>query len=271
MNITNFYLITFIKDFKIALSYRMQFMFSFISIFVSMFFIVIFSGLVDGSNNPVMDKYGGSYFVFLFFGFITAEMTMLFLNTMPFKIREYQLTGIFEELMMSGRKEFQIILSTLLYPCFFQLIRFSLYFVLFSILEPQNNFLSNLSNFSYLAIILFSTSLIGISLISSAFTILYKSKGVINTLYLSTSSILSGVAFPVDLLPNFLIFLGEFIPTTQFLKLVRADLADTLIQQDAILGLALLSVMAFVLIYLGIYLLNKSLLLSKQNGTLLTY
>ena len=81
MKTSNFYLTTFIKDFKIAFSYKMQFIFSFISIFISMFFIIIFSGLVDGAGNPVMDKYGGSYFVFLFFGFITAEMTMLFLVT----------------------------------------------------------------------------------------------------------------------------------------------------------------------------------------------
>ena len=266
----NFYLITFIKDFKIALSYKQQFLFNFLSIFVSMFFILIFSSLVDSSENPVMSKYGGSYFVFLFFGFITAEITMLFLNTMPMKIREYQLTGIFEELMMSGRKEFQIILSTLIYPCFFQFFRLSLYFLLFAMLQQADGFLGNISLYYFVAMILFILCLIGI-LIASVFTILYKSRGIINTVYLSLSSLLSGVAFPTELLPKALIFAGEFLPTTQFLKIARSDIVGSLVLEDVFSSILIMTIMAAVLISLGVYLLNKSLSLSRQNGTLLTY
>ena len=78
MNKQNFYIATFLKDLKIAYSYKLQFVFNLLSIFVSIFFIYIFSGLVDGSDNPIMEKYGGSYFVFLFFGFLTAELSVLF-------------------------------------------------------------------------------------------------------------------------------------------------------------------------------------------------
>jgi ABC-2 type transport system permease protein len=271
MSKNNFYISTFLKDFKIALSYKLQFIFNFLSIFVSIFFIFIFSGLVDGAENSIMEKYGGSYFIFLFFGFLTAELSVLFLNTMPMKIREYQLTGIFEELMMSGRKENQIILSTLLYPTFFQFIRFGLYLLLFSFFEEATNFTSNLSVFSFLALLLFCVSLIGISLISTAFTVLFKSKGIINTLYLSCSSVLSGVAFPVELLPKFLIYLGEVLPTTQFLKITRSDLAGIIALEEVYLSLTIMFIMAVFLITLGITLLNKSIDISKRNGTLLTY
>lgn len=271
MNKQNFYIATFLKDLKIAYSYKLQFVFNLLSIFVSIFFIYIFSGLVDGSDNPIMEKYGGSYFVFLFFGFLTAELSVLFLNTMPSKIREYQLTGIFEELMMSGRKEIHIILSTLIYPCFFQATRLSLYLLLFSFIAGSVDFIANLSIYSFLSLILFIVSLIGISLISAAFTVLFKSRGIINTLYLSVSSVLSGVAFPVELLPKFLSYFGEILPTTQFLKITRSDLAGTIKFEEAYLSLSIMLVMAVILFTMGSMLLNKSIAMSKRNGTLLTY
>ncbi len=271
MTKNNFYISTFLKDFKIALSYKLQFVFNFLSIFVSIFFIFIFSGLVDGTENSIMEKYGGSYFIFLFVGVLTAELSVLLLNTMPMKIREYQLTGIFEELMMSGRKENKIILSTLLYPSFFQFMRYGLYFLLFSLFEGAGDFTSNLSVFSFLALLLFSVSLIGISLISTAFTVLFQSRGIINTLYLSCSSVLSGVAFPVELLPKFLIYLGEIFPTTQFLNITRSDLAGIITLEDVYLSLSIMFFMAVFLISLGTTLLNKSIDMSKRNGTLLTY
>ena len=56
---------------------------------------------------------------FLIVGIITAEITVVMLNTMPNKVREYQLTGIFEELIMSGRNEIEIISSSISYPLIF--------------------------------------------------------------------------------------------------------------------------------------------------------
>ena len=125
----NFFFNTFIKDVRIALSYKLQFLFSLFSIFVSIAFISIFSVLVDSGDNKFLKPYGGSYFTFLFFGFLAAEMAVLLLNTMPTKVREYQLTGIFEELMMSGKREIDIIITILLYPIIFLIFRIFCYFL----------------------------------------------------------------------------------------------------------------------------------------------
>tara|TARA_Y100001968_G_scaffold276989_1_gene271573 strand:+ start:1449 stop:2267 length:819 start_codon:yes stop_codon:yes gene_type:complete len=272
MNNLNFYKETFKKDLKIALSYRIQFIFSIFSIFISIFFIFIFSNLFESGNSNILDRYGGSYFIFLLIGFITAEVTFFLLNTMPNKVREYQLTGIFEELIMSGRKEVEIILGCLLYPSSFQVMRLLVYAICLYFTPVDLSLLSNLSLVTLISFIIFCISIVGISLISAAVTITYKAPSIINSIYLSVTSILSGVAFPVELLPRFLIILGEFLPSTQFLKIIRSD---AVLEGNALdlnfIPFLLLICMTITLFLLGIYLINKSITIAKKNGNLLQY
>ena len=268
----NFLQDTIKKDFKIAFSYRLQFLFSFFSIFLSIAFIAIFSQLVDSANNKIFEEYGGSYFIFLFFGFITAEITILLLNTMPNKVREYQLTGIFEELIMSGQKESNIIIYSLGYPVLMLAFRLFIYFGCFVLIVNDLSFLTNLSFFGLTSLALFSMSLIGISLISVAVTVVYKSPNIINRSYLMLSSIFSGVAFPVEILPSGLSFISNMLPTTHFLKLFRFDSNSTVTIQNEMLGnYMILFFLSVSLFFIGIFLLKKSIKISKRNGSLLNY
>ena len=268
----NFYWQTFLKDLRIATSYKLQFTFSIFSIFISIFFIFIFSSLFESSSNQILDKYGGSYFNFLFVGFITAEITFLFLNTMPNKVREYQMTGVFEELIMSGRKEIEVILSSLLYPIIFQIFRLFCYLLALLLANIDLTFISGMGFATFFAALFFSFSMIGISLLSTAITITYKSPGIINRIYLSVTSIISGVAFPVELLPKFLEIIGEVLPTTQFLTIVRNDsisLNEGIFTYSE--NLIFLSVIAVILLIFGSFTLRKAIEVAKKNGSLLLY
>ena len=268
----NFYFQKFIKDLRIAASYKAQFIFSIFSIFVSIFFIYIFSSLFESSTSEVLDKYGGNYFNFLFFGFITAELTFLFLNTMPNKVREYQMTGIFEELIMSGRKEIDIIISSLIYPMVFQLFRLGCYFIALFVSGIELNFLQNFSMISVLAFFSFAVCLIGISFVSTAVTILYKTPSVINRIYLSATSILSGVAFPIELLPKYLEKISYIFPTTHFLNIIRNDSLNSWYDDYGFTeGMMILLILAVSLLILGVFLFNKSVQVAKKNGSLLLY
>lgn len=268
----NFYKETFFKDLKIALSYKTQFIFSILSIFITLYFVFVFSALFDSGENQYLQKYGGDYFMFLIIGVITAELTVVFLNTMPNKVREFQMTGIFEELIMSGKNEIEIILSSITYPLIFQLFRLICYFFAISIIPNDVIALNNISFISILSGALFFMALIGISLISTAFTIAFKSPSVINRIYLTLTSVLSGVAFPVELLPSFLMNLGSILPSTHFLELIRADIVNTELNfASAMKSLFVLSISALSLTIIGVILINKSIKISKTNGTLLQY
>ena len=133
-------------------------------------------------------------------------------------------------------------------------------------------FLNQLGYQSILAFLLFSINLIGISLISTAFTIIYKSPGIINRLYLSATSILSGVAFPIELLPKFLEILGQLLPTTHFLTIVRIDIVTSSEQISVNYGNFLFLILsAIALLIIGILIINKAIEVAKKNGSLLLY
>tara|TARA_Y100001980_G_C14534624_1_gene311033 strand:- start:562 stop:1371 length:810 start_codon:yes stop_codon:yes gene_type:complete len=269
MNNMIFLLETFIKDFKIALSYRLQFFLSIFSVFFSFYFLVIFSSLIDEGANSSLVKYGGNYFKFLFFGILVAEISNILLKTMPDTLRTYQRTGIFEELMLNGKKEISIILASLLYPGFRLFIRVIIYIFLYEFLIYEN-LLSNLNMISYLSILLFVLSLIGISLIGVAFTIFLKGSAVVPQMYLMLSSIVCGVAFPIELLPNILQIISEFFPTTHFLFIIRNNAfeIDSVDITYRIQALGFLSILFFTL---GAFLVSKAINLSKKNGSLLFY
>ena len=120
---------------------------------------------------------------------------------------------------------------------------------------------------SFLALILFSISIIGISLVGCAVTIILKGSSIIPQAYLLSSSILCGVAFPIEVLPNILQILSKIYPTTHFLEIVRNDYSIT--GADVTTNLFYLLVMAVLLNIFGISIIKMAINKSKKDGTLL--
>ena len=259
-----FFIETIIKDWKIATSYRVQFFLSFFSVFFTFLFLILFSSLVDNGQNTIIQSYKISYFQFLFFGIIIAELTNTLLNSMPLTIRNFQQTGIFEEIILSGRSEMAIIISSLLYPLIRLKLRILLYVLIYFFYE--NNLISFGAQ-TLISLILFVICLIGISFIGCAVTIVLKGSAIVPQFYLLSSSILSGVAFPVEMLPNILILFSDLLPTTHFLAILRADMIQTeLLHTKSLVILAFESVL---LIYIGIKMLKFAISNSKKHGNLL--
>ena len=269
MNNLIFFKETFIKDFKIAFSYRLQFYISLFSIIFSFFFLVIFSSLVGDGNEDILKNYKVDYFNFLFLGILIAEITNTLLNTMPNTIKNYQSTGILEELMLNGRRESTIILSSLAFPSFRLIIRMMVYIILFGFFSEENIFV-NLEALSLIYLLIFATSLVGISLIGSSLTIVLKGSSLIPQAYLLISSVLCGIAFPIELLPDFFIYFSDLLPTTHFLLLIRSDIVDGDFV-DFNYRFSMLCIQSLILIILGTICLNRAIKFSKKHGTLLFY
>ena len=259
-----FFYETFLKDFRIAISYRAQFILSFVSIIFSFYFLLVFGSFVDSGQNNLLSEYNLTYFEFLFFGILVAEVTNVIINTMPNTIKTYQQTGIFEELVLAGRREILIITASLTYPCFRLCIRLLAYFCLMSFFQNKFIFFDPITLF---ALILFCISLAGISLIGCAFTIFLKGSSVIPQAYLLLSSILCGVAFPIESLPPSLAHLGELFPTKHFLTIMRNDFSGANLSNTY--EIIVLLAMSSVFLIIGFRMIMLSIKLSKKDGSLL--
>ena len=104
---------TFTKDFKIAISYKLQFAFSIISIFITIYTFYLISKLIDSGSTIHLNEYDIVIYFFWYLNY-SAEISLNLIINPVRSVREMQLTGVFEELIASGRPIYQIALSTLL-------------------------------------------------------------------------------------------------------------------------------------------------------------
>ncbi len=267
----NFLIQTFIKDLKIVLSYKLQFMFSLLSILITLFTFYLISALVgDGANNH-LNEYENNYFKFLFFGIITAEITLI-ISTLPnSNIRNMQLTGVFEQLLASGRNEYLIILSTFIYPIFWLSFKIMVYFLVGFIFFDIDISYFNISFVDFFSLIFFIISIIGIGCLSISATIFFKSSNFVSALYLSLSALLGGIAYPLSVLPEPLRALSNLLPTTHFLEIIRTGSYSINFNNEVFNHLIMLVIISIIFFILGILSLKISIELSKKNGSLLYY
>lgn len=262
---------TFSKDLKIAMSYKVQFAFSIISILITILTFFLISKIVDTSNSKYLDEYS-SYMFFLIFGVISAEISMILITNPSRNIREMQMTGIFEELIASGKDVHEIILSTFLYPAAWLFLRIILYLAAAIFIFNISMQLNNLSYISALSVLIFIFGMVGIGLISISSIITIKSGNYIGALYLSISSMLGGVAYPITVIPEKFRIICELIPTTHFLEIFRKDALNHKLEFIEIsFNFIFLSALSFLLFFLGLYLVKVSIKIAKKHGSLLFY
>ena len=266
-----FFYETFLKDFKIAISYKAQFAFSIISIFITILTFFLISKLIDSGNSIYLDEYS-SYMFFLIFGVIGAEISMILITNPSKNIREMQLTGVFEELIASGKNISAIVLSTFIYPTVWLSLRIMVYIIAAVFIFNIGIELSNLSYVTIISLLVFVISMIGVGLISISLIITIKSGNFIGTMYLSISSLLGGVAYPISVLPEKIRFMSELLPTTHFLNIFRLDAINTELTFAEISNdFKLLLLLSLLLFSFGLYLLKISIKIAKRQGSLLFY
>lgn len=266
-----FILEAFLKDLRIALSYKAQFAFSIISIFVTIFTFFLISKLIDSSKSIHLEEYS-SYMFFLIFGIISAEMSNIIITNPSKNIREMQLTGIFEELIASGRNISEIILSSFIYPFVWMILRVTLYLLFAIYIFNIGIQLEKLSYLSLFALLLFFISMVGVGLISISSIIAIKSGNYIGSLYLSLSALLGGIAYPTSVLPNQIKFMSDLLPTSHFLSIFRKDAMKTdLAFYEISYHFISLIFLSSIFIFIGLCMLKVSIKIAKKHGSLLYY
>ena len=190
------------RDFLIALSYKFQFFISIFSIFISVYIFFFFSKFFETSNIYLQD-YANDYFFFLLTGFCIMDMVFRISITMNTEIRNYQLTGVFEELINLPTPLINVLLYSHIYPFIMSLFRSTLFF-LFAIIifDLVVNFEHII--FILLAMILTILSFIGIGMIAGAYALVYKKGNPISSLNRYVTLIIGGIFFPTSVLPPWL-------------------------------------------------------------------
>lgn len=257
----------FIRDIKIYASYKLLVFTTIFGIIMNAILFFYFSKLIDSSPNPYLS---GSYYLYVIYGIAATDLSVVIINRLNNEIREYQLTGVIDNLLSSQHSDLKILLLSYPFGIFLAILRFFIYIALASFIS--NQYILELGNLPYLILILtlYISVIIGIGLMASSFTILYKRGNPILYIYFFLSSSIGGVFFPPAVFPAQVQFLSDLMPIKILLDILRDF--EVGFHLDTV-GDRLLALLCYALLFLivGFVLVKFALKMARMKGQLTNY
>ena len=203
-------------------SYKMEFILNYMSLFVLITIFYFVSSMFKGTEIPSLEKYGGNYTTFIVIGVVFQWFISTSLRSFGSSIRNEQIMGTLEFLLLSRSSLFSILFYSALWS-FTRLLLNSMVFFMFAVLIFGISFHINI--LSVLWILFFSiASLSGIGMMSAGMILLFKQGDPFNWIFATLSGLLSGTLFPIEVMPSFLKSISYLLPTTYALHALRQSL-----------------------------------------------
>jgi ABC-2 type transport system permease protein len=232
--------------------------------------LVYFSRFVSAAANPHMAAYGGNYLGFVAIGFLAAELQTVGLQGLARRVRTAQMMGTLEAELATPAPAWMVLGAAPVYEFGTAALRSALYLwaatVLVHLELPRTNFVTLLA-----ALPLVLAAFIGLGLVTASSTMLVRRTNPVAAVFGSLSFFLSGVMYPVSILPGWLRAVGRLLPLTHVLAVLRAAFL-TGASPSAVEGsLAALAIFAAVLIPAGTATFAYALRRARVDGSLTHY
>lgn len=258
------------RDAVIAMSYRTAFLAPLLYVFIVVPVIHFLGQVFAGADAQVLGAYStGGYFAFFLLGMAFQDYVTLSMSSFLSGIREHQLMGTMEIVMLSPTPVPLILLFSSIWGYLFMSLRFGLYLLL------GLAFGLDLSGANMLSFILLALTAIvsfaALGILGAAATLIIKQGASITAFLTAATLALGGVAYPLSVLPEWLQTVALLLPFTHALSGVRKALL--LGAPPADLGMELLVLAIFGLALFPVALLAFQLALRrvKVTGTLGQY
>jgi ABC-2 type transport system permease protein len=258
------------RDFSLALSYRLSFCMQLLGIFFSVTSFYFLSRLFGNALVPQLSKYGGDYFSFILIGLAFSGYLGLSISGFAQSIRDGQIMGTLEIMLLSPTRLSSILLSSILWPYLFTTINVIIYLVVGSVVFGFDIGQANLPA-ALVVMILSIASFSGIGILSAAIVLVVKKGDPVSGIYGSLSGLLSGVFYPVTVLPNWLEPLSRFLPLTYALDAMRLTMLKGYSLYEVRYDLLVLVAFTVVLTPLAFLVFRKALKRAKIEGSLVQY
>ncbi len=250
-----------------ALAYPLALVMTAVSLLSQPIIYYFVAQLVDSGQNV-----GGDYYTFVFLGFIVATMMNGALSAFSAQLDYLLGTGTFETLLVEPVSWRWLAFGMVVWPIFRTVATTLVIATIGIALGAQLNYAQ--LPFALLVIVLGVASAHTIGVLAASVKVLSKRADPVLSLYQLAMTVLSGVAFPVSLLPGFLKALSYLLPMTYVLTAVRKLLmVDSQGLTGPSPGQSVLVLLAFLAVVypLGLYLYSRSLEYGRKLGVLAGY
>ena len=258
------------KEFLIAISYKLSFVFQLSSIWLSLLVFYFLAKLINPAISSDLEPYGGDYFSFVIIGTAFVGYLNVGLDSFSRSIREAQLMGTLEAIIVTRTR----LTTILIYQALWNFI-FASFHVIAYLGLGFFFFKSELTNPNYFAtIVILLLTIVAFSslgIISGGFILIFKKGTPINWLIYNFSRFLGGVYYPISVLPGWCQKLAYILPITHSLEGIRLAMIQGHSLFDLKLQVMALLIFIAVLFPLSIIFFNFAYQTARKDGTLCHY
>jgi ABC-2 type transport system permease protein len=258
------------KDFLIALSYKFAFIFGLFSTLAYILTFFFIGKLFGARMIPHLEPYGGEYFPFVLLGIAFSTYLGTGLGSFAGKIRQEQMMGTLEALLVTPTKTSTIIISMALWNFIFASFDVLLYLLLgaflFKVDLSQTNLLAAL-----VILLLTIVSFSSLGIISAGFIMVFKRGNPITWVVSTLFELLGGVFFPITILPSWVRIISYILPITYSLRAMRLAVLKGYSLSNLSTELAVLLLFSLILLPLSIISFRYALRKAKIDGSLVHY
>jgi ABC-2 type transport system permease protein len=231
---------------------------------------VYLSRFVSAGTNPHLDSYGGNYLGFMVLGVLGAEFQLVGVSGLASRIRTSQVMGTLEAEIATPAPSWMVLGAPPIYEFGAAALRSAGYLIGAKLLLGLDLGRANWLSVA-LAVPLVLAAFSGLGLLAAGTTMLVRRLNPVAMVIGSLSVFLSGVLYPVSVLPGWLRAIGRLLPLTHALAVLRGAMlvgASPGALVDSFLALALF---AGVLAPVGVAVFAFALRRARVDGSLSHY
>lgn len=258
------------RDLSQALSYRLSFLMQLGSIFFSMAIFYFLAQLFGGAVAPELEVYGGDYFSFVLIGLAFTGFLGLSLSNFAQSIREGQMMGTLEIMLLSPTRLSAILLASSLWAYVLTTLRVVVYLLVGALVFGASLGQANAVT-ALLVMVLSIASFSGIGILSAALVLMVKKGDPVAWALGSMSSLLAGVYYPVSVLPDWLEPLSRILPLTYALDAMRLAMLQGYSIYELRFDILVLLGFTVILTPLAFLVFRRALKRAKMEGSLIQY
>jgi ABC-2 type transport system permease protein len=250
--------------------YRAAFLVRILGLALGVGSMVFLSRFVGATANPHLAAYGGNYLGFMVLGLLAAEFQQVGVSGLAQRIRIAQMMGTLEAELATPAPPWMVLGAAPVYEFGAAALRSTVYLVGASLLLDLNLDRANWPTL-VLGVPLVVAAFSGLGLLAAGTTMLVRRLNPVAMVIGSLSFFLSGVMYPVTVLPDWLRAIGRALPLTHALAVLRGALligASPAALADSFLALA---IFAAVLAPLGAAVFRFALRRTRVDGSLSHY
>jgi len=259
-----------IRGFYVWISYKTQVVFTVLGWLLPVFSYYFIGVMYKNAVAPSLAAYGGSYVSFMVVGVAFQGYVSSAFTTLSSRIRNEQLMGTLEYVLMSPTR----LSSFLFYNAAWAFLLNSLNA---GLILGVGVFLLGVS-FSHadlaaaaLALLLAILSNMGLGMASAGVIMVTKQGDPISFLFTAISNLLSGVFFPISVLPSWLRTVSYLLPLTWSLEAIRYALLDGYSIVRLSWYLEVLSIFTLITVPLGLLAFSIGFRVARKEGSISQY